>query len=79
MEKGGGNGSGDRDRKGGAAGGASIDESLRTKELPDSVRCPFCETTETEQFAAFGSALSVSQYYCRRCRTVFEYMKWRNA
>ena len=27
--------------------------------------------------SAFGSALSVSQYYCRTCRTVFEWMKWR--
>jgi hypothetical protein len=29
--------------------------------------------------AAFGSALSVSQYWCRSCRTVFEYMKWHGA
>jgi hypothetical protein len=27
---------------------------------------------------AFGSALSVSQYWCRPCRTVFEFMKWRS-
>jgi hypothetical protein len=23
--------------------------------------------------------LSVSQYWCRKCRTVFEWMKWREA
>lgn len=45
--------------------------------IPESVQCPFCSGTDTEQFAAFGSALSVSQYWCRNCRTVFEWMKWR--
>jgi hypothetical protein len=34
---------------------------------------------ETEQFSGFGSQLSVSQYYCRPCRTVIEWMKWRAA
>lgn len=54
-----------------------LDASPPSDALPDSVVCPFCDREETERFAAFGSALSVSQYYCRRCRTVFEYMKWR--
>jgi len=53
------------------------DETLRTGALPESARCPHCGGEETEQFAAFGSALSVSQYYCRDCRTVFEFFKWR--
>jgi len=48
---------------------------LHSGALPDSVPCPFCSGSETEQFSAFGSALSVSQYYCRGCRTVFEWMK----
>ena len=43
--------------------------------MPEAVECPFCLGVETEQFSAFGSALSVSQYYCRACRTVFEWMK----
>jgi len=46
--------------------------------IPEAVVCPFCSETETEQFSAFGSALSVSQYWCRKCRTVFEWMKWRD-
>ncbi|MFQ5890245.1 MAG: hypothetical protein ACE5JR_09350 [Gemmatimonadota bacterium] len=54
-----------------------MDETLRSGALPERARCPFCSNFDTEQFAAFGSALSTSQYYCRRCRTVFEYMKWR--
>ncbi len=50
---------------------------LASEALPAAVECPFCGGLNTEQFSAFGSALSVSQYYCRPCRTVFEWMKWR--
>ena len=46
--------------------------------IPEAVECPFCSANDTEQFSAFGSALSVSQYWCRKCRTVFEWMKWRD-
>lgn len=44
--------------------------------LPASVRCPFCEREETELHAGFGSQLSVATYWCRRCRTAFEWFKW---
>lgn len=54
-----------------------IDAPLVSQELPAAVECPFCGGRETEQFSAFGSALSVSQYWCRPCRTVFEFMKRR--
>jgi len=53
----------------------SLRATLHSTAMPDAVECPFCQGRETEQFSAFGSALSVSQYYCRRCRTVFEWMK----
>ena len=53
----------------------SLGSTLHSGAMPDSVECPFCLGRETEQFSAFGSALSVSQYYCRTCRTVFEWMK----
>lgn len=71
------------DDDGGTGGGndrprpRAADASLRTEALPDSVRCPHCGETDSEQFSAFGSAVSVSQFYCRGCRTVFEYFKWR--
>lgn len=67
----------ERDGESGRAGRRPSDETLRTGELPDSVRCPHCGEEESEQFSAFGSSLSVSQYYCRSCRTVFEAFKWR--
>lgn len=44
--------------------------------LPDSPPCPFCSESETELMNAFGSQLSVSTYWCRRCRSPFEFMKW---
>jgi hypothetical protein len=60
-----------------AHGRRSLGAPLRSTEIPDAVECPHCGGTETEQMTAFGSALSVSQYWCRPCRTVFEFMKWR--
>ncbi|HEX2189739.1 MAG TPA: hypothetical protein VHG51_12610 [Longimicrobiaceae bacterium] len=44
--------------------------------LPESAPCPFCEGRETELVNPFGGQLSVAQYWCRRCRTGFEYLKW---
>lgn len=43
---------------------------------PDTVPCPFCDTSETELHSPFGSALSVATYWCRSCRTAFEWIKW---
>ena len=42
------------------------------------VRCPFCGSQETELYSLFGSQLSTSQYYCRRCRVAFEALKWES-
>lgn len=60
-------------------GSRSLDSSLRNEALPERARCPFCGGRDSEQFSAFGSAVSTSQYYCRRCRTVFEFLKPRGA
>jgi hypothetical protein len=48
------------------------------KPLPDSVRCPFCDGTDSELINPFGGQLSVAQYWCRSCRTGFEYIKWED-
>lgn len=45
--------------------------------LPESVICPFCEQSETELHSAFGPQLSVTTYWCRRCHSPFEYIKWQ--
>ncbi len=43
---------------------------------PPAKRCPFCHATETEKQADFSTSLMVSLYYCRRCRSSFEAIKW---
>lgn len=45
-------------------------------DLPEHPSCPFCDGSETELHSPFGSALSVATYWCRRCRTAFEWVKW---
>ena len=45
-------------------------------DLPDRVRCPFCDGDETELHSPFGTALSVATYWCRECHTAFEWVKW---
>lgn len=44
--------------------------------LPDAPPCPFCEGRETELINPFGGQLSVAQYWCRACRTGFDFLKW---
>ena len=72
--------SGKDDRAGRSTGGepsAELGRPLRTEELPPAIKCPFCGSEDSEQFSTFGSSLSLSQYYCNGCRTVFEAFKWR--
>ena len=44
--------------------------------LPDAAPCPFCDGHDTKLINPFGGQLSVAQYWCNRCRTGFEYIKW---
>lgn len=46
------------------------------RALGDGVSCPFCDRLDTELVSPFGGQLSVAQYWCRHCRTGFDYMKW---
>jgi rubredoxin len=64
-----------KDRRAGSPPG--LGTSLKTGELPEAIACPFCGSDDSEQFSVFGSSLSLSQYYCNACRTVFEAFKWR--
>jgi hypothetical protein len=45
--------------------------------LPEHVRCVFCGGEDTELHSAFGPQLSVATYWCRRCRSPFEWIKWQ--
>jgi hypothetical protein len=51
-------------------------EMARELGLPEAPPCPFCDGGETELHSAFGTALSVATYWCRGCRTAFEWLKW---
>lgn len=42
----------------------------------EAVKCPFCGGGDTRLEAPFGSTLGLAQYWCRTCRTVFEFLKW---
>lgn len=44
--------------------------------LTDGVPCPFCSGNETKLITPFGGQLSVAQYWCTKCRTGFDYLKW---
>ena len=43
---------------------------------PEHVASPICEGTDTRLLNPFGGQLSVAQYWCNRCRTGFDYIKW---
>ncbi len=44
--------------------------------LPVAPACPFCDSANTELVSPFGGHLSVAQYWCRSCRTAFDFLKW---
>lgn len=46
--------------------------------IPQSAPCPFCEGMDTRLVSPFGGQMSVAQYWCNRCRTGFEYIKWED-
>jgi hypothetical protein len=46
--------------------------------LPARVVCPFCNHDDTELHSPFGPQLSVATYWCHRCRSPFEWLKWRS-
>jgi len=41
----------------------------------DRVVCPWCHRDDTERLSVWGPFLSVAQYYCRACRTVFDVVR----
>lgn len=58
--------------------GSESNGVAREQPVPESVACPFCDGTDTRLLNPFGGQLSVAQYWCNRCRTGFEYIKWED-
>ena len=44
--------------------------------IPQAAPCPFCEGMDTKLVSPFGGQMSMAQYWCNRCRTGFDYIKW---
>lgn len=42
-----------------------------------SVHCSFCSSENVEKISSFGTAQLVRQYYCKNCKSVFEYIRWQ--
>ena len=45
---------------------------------PEHAPCPVCEGEDTRLLNPFGGQLTVAQYWCNRCRTGFDYIKWED-
>jgi len=43
--------------------------------VTEAIRCPYCDSTDTEFMSLFGQQLLTVQYYCNACRTPFERVK----
>ncbi len=50
--------------------------AARGNALQPAVSCPFCHSQDTHGEAAFGTTHAYAQFYCRACRTPFEWIKW---
>ncbi len=61
---------------GSSASDAPDPSAERSSRLPERPPCPFCEGRETELANAFGPHASVASYWCRSCRSPFEFMRW---
>ena len=46
--------------------------------IPQAAQCPFCDGMDTKLLSPFGGQMSMAQYWCNRCRTGFEYIKWED-
>lgn len=46
-----------------------------SEELPEGIPCPFCDGTDTEPASHFGSLLMTAHYYCRGCRSTFDWAR----
>jgi len=61
---------------GGHPGGSMIAGLAEELGYPAQTVCPFCGGADTELHSPFGSALSLATYWCRSCRTAYEWIKW---
>lgn len=51
------------------------DDAIGKGEHP---HCSFCGSDDVERISVFGTAQLVRQYYCKKCRSVFEHIRWQD-
>lgn len=45
-------------------------------DFQEEVHCPFCDSKDVSLMSLFGSAQLVRQFYCNKCNSAFEFIKW---
>lgn len=55
-------------------GGRRYASVVAREEMP-AVACAFCESEETEPASIYGCHMMTAQYYCRSCRSVFDWVR----
>lgn len=50
-------------------------ESVVPRGDMPTVACAFCDSTDTEAAAIYGCHMMTAQYYCRACRSVFDWVR----
>jgi transposase-like protein len=51
--------------------------SLQMHNDAETIECSYCSSEQVEKISSFGTAQLVRQYYCKSCKTVFEYIRWQ--
>ncbi|MDA3129013.1 hypothetical protein ACFPTR_07290 [Aliibacillus thermotolerans] len=44
----------------------------------DKIICSFCDSDHVSLYSPYGTAQLVRQFYCHDCKSVFEFIRWRN-
>lgn len=48
----------------------------KSEAAQTAVACPFCASQDTCCENGFGTTHAYAQFFCRACRTPFEWIKW---
>lgn len=54
---------------------AAAPRHTTTDPVPQTVACPYCDSTETEEVSAFGSTPCKALFRCRSCGSPFDHFK----
>ena len=57
------------------APGAPRHRSVIPRGSMPGVQCAFCDSAETEPTSIYGCHMMTAQYYCRSCRSTFDWVR----